>query len=172
MSQKKISLSLNLPWMAGIVGAVVAFCTTPAFVGIGGVGMSALVGLGTGLGTLIGGLAGAVALGAAGLAVGLAIGIPLALLAGKKKVAAGTAIAGLVGGAVIGGIGGSVYGAFAGYEWTRNALVDKTCQAPFNDAAVKACAKTNKKAYTLSLAPNPAFTHAAPRYAMPAPRMA
>lgn len=123
----------------GIVGAAVSFMTQPVFIGAAGFGMAALVGAGTFIGAAVLGTAGTIA----GMVVGGAVlGITGVSLGGNKLAAASLA-AGVFSGAVLGSFGGSAYGGFKGYTLSENALVEKTCRVPFNDAVAKMCLKTN-----------------------------
>lgn len=133
----------------GIVGAAVSFMTQPVFIGAAGFGMAALVGAGTFLAATVLGTAGMIA----GMVVGGSVlGITGVFLGGKKLAGASLA-AGIFSGAVLGGFSGGVYGGFKGYTLSESALVEKTCQVPFNDAVAKMCLKTN--VYTP--APKPAM---------------
>ncbi|MBI3440599.1 MAG: hypothetical protein HY052_02150 [Proteobacteria bacterium] len=114
--------------LAFVVGSIVAWCKTPSFVGLAGVGKSLLTGLGTSIGSSIGILAG-------GLGGGLGLGLLGFLVGGKKG-----AIVGAIGGAIIGGVGGYGVGVYEGYTTVRGWLMDKDKDAvvtSFNDSAAK-----------------------------------
>lgn len=121
-----------------VIGSVVAFCTTPTFVGWAGAGKSLIVGLGTSIGTSVGALAGVIG-------GGLGLGIIGGIFGGRKG-----AIAGAIGGAIIGAVGGGVTGAVGGYNTVKGWLLEKEAAAPFNKAAEKPSATADAKTLVLT----------------------
>ncbi len=123
---KKFSLGLGWPTILGIVGGVIAACTIPGF----GLGLAALVGLGTGVGSFVGGLA----LGIGGAIAGTVVGGVLGLVGGGKGVATGAIIGASVLG-MVGGVAGTGIGAVKGYDMTKTAIQHKACAGSFNKSA-------------------------------------
>jgi hypothetical protein len=108
--------------LTGFIGSLVAWCSTPAFVGWAGAGKALMVGAATSIGgtllALPAAIGGAIIGGIAGLATG------------SKKVA----VAGAIGGAVLCGIGGGIYGAVEGYDFGKKALTEG-CKTAFNQVS-------------------------------------
>lgn len=144
----------SFSFLAGIAGTIISFVNTPVFVGGIGFGMAALVGAATFLGSAVLGTVGGLLGALAGAATFGLVGLPIG---GKKGLLIGAA-AGALGGAIICGVGGSAYGAYSGYSYAEKALVEKTCQPDFSDAAVKKLCADMKNP-----APAPKLTPSAPQ---------
>jgi hypothetical protein len=134
MSERKVSINGGGSGfgLTGLIGGIVAWCSTPSFVGWAGAGKAALVGAGTSIGATIVAIPCAIA----GALFGGAIG----LLTRSK----GAALFGAIGFGAIGGIGGGIYGAVEGYGFAKSALTEcAPAKTAFNDNAAQ-----HKQAFT------------------------
>ena len=156
--KKTSSGAVRFSVLAGLAGTVISSVTQPVFVGGAGLGMSALVGIGTFLGVCVGAPLGLIA----GAIVGAATLGTIAFVSnirngreGLYEAVATLMLLGGAGGTLPGVLVGAPAGAYAGYKLSESTLVEKTCRAPFNETVAKTCVETGHAAPKPTTAPQP-----------------